>query len=371
MENNLSPTTPEHLSRRRFLAAGGLASLSACVPTFHIHASDKTGTRLPVIGPEGHRYEVQHDCMTLPYHVWWQETHGVAVDSEGLVYVKHRTKTRTIADSIVVFDCTGRYVRSFGKEFHGGGHGIDIRWEGNQEFLYLSDNKGYIAKSTLLGELVWMKSAPAFEEYADAVPFVATEPGKYGKGRRFVPTNIAFAPDGGFYAADGYGSHFIIHYDKDARPVRIWGGKGSEPGKMKTPHGLWWDDRPGREPALVVTDRANSRLQYFTAEGKHRGFLEGLLFPADVDIRGEVLLVPDLHARVSLFDKDNNLIAHLGDDPRWRARVLDGLKMRGQPKRWEAGKFVHPHDACFDQDGNIYVVEWVPTGRVTFLRHVG
>jgi len=28
-----------------------------------------------------------------------------------------------------------------------------------------------------------------------------------------------------------------------------------------------------------------------------------------------------------------------------------------------AGKFVHPHDACFDKDGNIYVVEWVSTGR--------
>jgi hypothetical protein len=32
--------------------------------------------------------------------------------------------------------------------------------------------------------------------------------------------------------------------------------------------------------------------------------------------------------------------------------------------------WVHPHDACFDADGNIFVVEWVPTGRVTKLRHL-
>jgi hypothetical protein len=31
---------------------------------------------------------------------------------------------------------------------------------------------------------------------------------------------------------------------------------------------------------------------------------------------------------------------------------------------------VHPHDACFDRDGKIFVVEWVLTGRVTLLKRV-
>ena len=70
---------------------------------------------------------------------------------------------------------------------------------------------------------------------------------------------------------------------------------------------------PGRTPALVVADRANARLQYFTLDGKHAGFVTGLLFPAHFDIRGDVLLAPDLHARVSLFDRDNKPIVHLGD----------------------------------------------------------
>ena len=83
-----------------------------------------------------------------------------------------------------------------------------------------------------------------------------------------------------------------------------------------------------------------------------------------------MLLVPDLHARVSLFDKDNKPIVHLGDDPEWREKVLTGFKVRQQPGEWQPGKFVHPHDACFDKDGNIFVVEWVQTGRVTLLRRV-
>ena len=44
------------------------------------------------------------------------------------------------------------------------------------------------------------------------------------------------------------------------------------------------------------------------------------------------------------------------------------MKMRGQRAKWRDGKFVHPHDACFDPDGNVFVVEWVVGGRVTRLR---
>ena len=93
-------------------------------------------------------------------------------------------------------------------------------------------------------------------------------------------------------------------------------------------------------------------------------------FPADCDIRGEVLLVPDLHARITLLDKDNKVITHLGYDAAWTKKVLDGFKVRRNRKAWQDGRFVHPHDACFDKTGNIYVAEWVLTGRVSFLRHV-
>ena len=65
--------------------------------------------------------------------------------------------------------------------------------------------------------------------------------------------------------------------------------------------------------------------------------------------------------------KNNEVVAHLGDDI---ARIDEDkkYKIRQDPKQWVSGKFVHPHDACFDQQGNIYVVEWVQTGRVTKLK---
>ena len=364
--------TSTNSSRRRFLQAAGTTVLaSRLAPAIH-GASDKSGSRPKVIGPEGYRYEVHHDCMQRPDHIRWQDTHGVAVDAAGLIYVKHRTKTTEVMDAIVVFDSKGKFVRSFGKEFHGGGHGIDIRREDGEEFLYLCDNKGYIAKQTLQGETVWKQSAPKVDVYEGAKPFVVKKPGNYGKGIKFSPTNIAFAPDGGFYVGDGYGSHYIIRYDKNAKVVGYFGGPGSAQGQFQTPHGLWWDDRPGRTPQLVICDRANARLQYFDAEGNYTGSFDEMLFPADIDTHGTTMVVPDLHARITLLDHNNQVLTHLGDDLDWRKQVLAGnLRMRNQPERWENGRFIHPHDACFDHQGNIYVAEWVAVGRINFLRHVG
>ena len=351
-----------HPASGKFTRREAIATLAAGVAVAStgpfIHAADKSGGENPIIGEGEHRYECQHGWGTPPASVKWLNTHGVTVDSDGLIYVKHQSGGPVPMDTIVVFDPDGKAVRSFGKEYHGGGHGIDIRNDGGEEFLYLSDTHNrQVVKTSKTGEVVWKLAYPP-------------EPGVYKDAGGYRPTNVAFAPDGGFYIADGYGSSYIHQYDKDAKWVRTWGGAGKEPGKMQTPHGIWLDNRPGREPSLVVADRANARLQYFTLDGKFIGFVEGLLYPAHFDIRDEILLVPDLHARVSLFGKDNKVIAHLGDDPAWRAEVLDGFKVRSDPSRWKAGKFVHPHDACFDKDGNIFVVEWVDAGRITKLKKV-
>ena len=47
------------------------------------------------------------------------------------------------------------------------------------------------------------------------------------------------------------------------------------------------------------------------------------------------------------------------------------MKLRTQPDRRQDGYFVHPHDACFDREGNIFVAEWVSIGRVTKLSRLG
>ena len=78
------------------------------------------------------------------------------------------------------------------------------------------------------------------------------------------------------------------------------------------------------------------------------------------------MLIPELVARVSLLDRDHNSVATFGDD-RERLIADKPFAIRRDESKWEQGKFVHPHDACFDLEDNIYIAEWVLNGRVTKL----
>ena len=161
-------------------------------------------------------------------------------------------------DAIVVFDPAGKFVRSFGKEYHGGGHGIDIRKENGQEFLYLCDVKNrLVAKATLT------RRAALEDELSRA------RPASTRSSNSSTPRTWPSRPTAAFTWPTATARSYIHQYDKDAKWVRTWGGTGTEPGKMQTPHGIWLDNRPGREPSLVVADRANARLQYFTLDGKY------------------------------------------------------------------------------------------------------
>ncbi len=164
----------------------------------------------------------------------------------------------------------------------------------------------------------------------------------------------------------GTGTSYVVHYDRDGRYLNTFGGgRGNAAGELNCPHGIEIDTRSGSEEVLVA-DRSNHRLQYFDLAGSHLRFSTGVDLPCHFDIfRDGTLLVPDLAARVSLFDASNRLIGHMGvgsDDYRER-RLLD----RGH---FPEGQFVCPHGACFDHRGNIFVVEWVEIGRITFLKRL-
>lgn len=355
-------------TRRSFLrttARAGAVALAMPYLAVKSKASEQV-----ILGSGEHRYEVIHNWPQLPEKYTWQTTHDVAVDREGLVYVIHEGHAKEKDHpAIFVFDRDGKFVRAFGNQFQGGGHGLEIITEGNEQFVYVTAYQQIknFAKLTLKGEMIWEKHAPTVSGL-----YPEDEPGKKAGAReRFQPTNYAFRPDGGFFLADGYGAWRIHSYDKEGKWLSAIGKPGKGDGEFNTPHGLCIDARPGREPMLAVSDRANGRLQWFTMEGKHLKTLDGFILPANLDTYKDLMLVPDLGARVTLLDGKDNVLVHLGGDEAWRAEVMkDNRKMRSQPERWVAGKFVHPHDACFDADGNILVAEWVATGRVTKLRRL-
>ncbi|MEM9828931.1 MAG: hypothetical protein AAF958_20255 [Planctomycetota bacterium] len=354
--------------RRQFVRT--LAATAIAGPAI---VTAKRSAAQDVIGSGDYKYQFDHGFAKLPDRFRWQTTHNVAVDPDNNLYVIHEGKA-DLKDhpSIFVFDPEGKFIRAFGQQFQGGGHGIDVRVEDGTPFLYVAayQNVKAIAKLNLLGETVWMHHAPmASQVYNESE---GTNPQKIWGRDRFMPTNFAFLPDGGFLLADGYGSFYIHRYDKDGNWVSCFGGAGKGEGTFNTPHGIWIDDR-GDAPKIVVADRAHDDLQIFSIDGVYESTVTGFGLPANLDTYKEWMLVPELKARVTILDADNQTVVTLGDD---RKRVLadqkanKGFKIRTDESQWQDGKFVHPHDARFDNNGDLFVAEWVRTGRVTKLTRV-
>src|SRR6267378_3343662 len=234
------------MTRRTFLTATAGAVASPIV----LGAQDKTGVKAPVTGTGEHTYEMIHDWGQLPSTIKYGNTHSVVEDSHGLIYIHHTVHpTSQSGDAIVVFDDKGRFVRSFGSMFRGGAHGMHFQKEGRDEYLYFCDEKhGIVTKRTLKGEEVWTRGYPQ-----ESAPY---EKGPGKPGLNYRPTNIAVAPNGDFWVADGYGSYFVHHYDKHAKLLNTFGGPPPGPPAGGPGRGA---DREPEQPTWHLAGHAGRR----------------------------------------------------------------------------------------------------------------
>src|SRR6266511_2427030 len=295
------------VTRRGFLhSLGASVAVSTIAPScFSAYA----GTDPIILGAGNHRYEWIRGWGKLPEGMQFGSTHGaVQVDSQNRVYFNTDTE-----NAIIVFDQDGKFVKSFGKEWKAdkegnGTHGMLIRKEGRQEFIYLTNLfRHEFAKLTIDGEVVWVKGYPE-------------KSGVYQDKNQFRPTGVAVAPNGDFYVTDGYGANYIHRYDAKGEYVK----------------------------SLDGTENDQLRL------------------PATLHIRGTDLVVGDLGGRVTILDKQNKLITHLGDQVDAKKRATNKLPR----EQWLDGIFVSPHGVCWDKQGNLYVEEWMAVGRIVKLRRL-
>lgn len=322
-----------------------------------------------ILGSGEYRYEATHDWAQTPDTIRFGNTHGIVITEDRRVIIAHTVhKDSQSPDAICIFDDKGKFIKSWGADLRGGAHGLVLQKEGSTEYLYHCDNvKGFVRKTTLDGEVVWVMHAP----YAC---------GHYTKASEFKPSTLAIAPNGHIYVADGYGKFFIHQFDEKLRWVLTFGGSRELMDRNKDvetaagttiwPHAIAVDTR-GKEPLLMVGERgANSRVQYFTLDGKPlHAVKNGVRWPSTFDFHKGLMLMPDLKAVVTLFDANNNPLVQLGDGRQADGKTYEGIRNQGR-EAFTPGKFVAPHAASFDADGNIYVAEWVEVGRVTKLRRV-
>ncbi|HET6569145.1 MAG TPA: 6-bladed beta-propeller [Rhodothermales bacterium] len=359
--------TPSGPSRREFLKSsaavvGAAAGLLASGDFAHAAGRE---SRAVIIGEGKHRYAADHNWARLPPGKRFGYTHGVIEDSKGRIFIANQSP-----DAIMVFDADGNFLNSWGAAYEKGAHGLTLLRENGEEILILANTKlAEVVKTTLEGDVIWRITTPDL-------------PDIYTDEKKFSPTETAVGPDGRVYVADGYGQSWVHIYDRDGKYLHSFGGPGEGEENLNQPHGISIDWRSG-DPVVQVSDRQNVRIANFTLDGD---YIETVIPPSElrfpcttIQDHGE-LYIPDLFARVSIFDKDNKKIIDLGDYvdgkplTQWSDFGTTYPDLKGYPnipheKRID-GKFSSPHGLRVDHLGNVYVVEWIEDGRVTKLTRV-
>lgn len=324
-----------HLTRRSFLTKTTAATAALATGTL---AQD--GKKKPItIGSGQWTYELVDGWGAPPEGMTYKMGCAVVVDSKDRVYVHSQAQK-----AVLVFDRHGKLLTDWGAEFAGpNAHGLYWSKEGDDEFLYFSHLSNNVVKTTLDGKRL-LHLGDVKEENSTSIKF------KFNK-----PTDLAIAPNGDIYVCEGYGGNQLHVFDKDGKFKQTIGAPGTAEGMFKTCHGIWVDTRKGKEPELWVADRNNDRLQVFTLDGRlKRVIANGVVRKpcCFYEFKGK-MYIPDLAARVTILDKDDQVVAHLGD----------GMQVK------DDATFRAPHALTVDSRGDLYVVEWVADARLRKFKH--
>ena len=240
---------------------------------------------------------------------------AVATDSDDCVYVFHRGKR-----PILVFDRDGKFLRSWGDGLFTTPHGLRVDPANNVWTTDMSSHQ--VLKFDSKGKLLLTLGKKDV-------------PGD-GPDRFNQPTDVAVAPSGEFYVADGYGNSRIMKFSKDGKFLKQWGEEGSGRGKFDLPHAIVLDAK-GR---VYVADRENKRVQIFDADGKFLAEWKDSGSPYGLYLSDGRLFVADaLENWVKVLDMDGKVLG------RW-----------GQ-KGTAPGQFDSPHMLCVDSRGAVYVAD--------------
>jgi peptidylglycine monooxygenase len=270
-----------------------------------------------VVGTGDFLYDVFRPWGVLPTAWTFGLVSHVAVDSKDRVYFYQRKDP-----PILVFDRDGNFLSGWGDGRLRDAHGI---YAGADGHLYVCNRDEHeVLKVTPEGKIVLAlghRGRPALQ-----APFNH-------------PADVALAPNGDIYVADGYGNSAIHRFSAEGKHLGSWGAPGAGPGQFTTPHGIWVDSRE----RILVADRENNRVQLFSPEGDFYGEWTDLFHPMDIYVdRAGTVYVTDQIPRITMYSPEGRMLA------------------RGRPVTMGA------HGVWGDSRGNLYLAE-VAVNQVTKL----
>jgi DNA-binding beta-propeller fold protein YncE len=231
------------------------------------------------------RYRIERPWGELPKG---GRVTDVACDSRGHVFVLLRADAYVDpeAPAVIELDPTGRAVSAWGGDLIADGHMIAC---GPDDRLYVVDRDAH--------EIIVFDTA-------------GRRVGGIGKrdhpGEPFChPCDVAIAPSGDIYVADGYGASHVHRFGANGALIATWGTPGAGAGQFTTPHAIW----ALADGRLAVADRENHRVQVFSGDGAFLCAWGDFHKPMDIfgDASGRIY-VTDQIPRLSVLSNQGELV---------------------------------------------------------------
>jgi hypothetical protein len=291
------------------------------------------------------RYRTIENFVTMPSGRAMGSTNAINVDAKGNIWVFERCGANSCANStvdpILQFDPSGKLIRSFGGGKFVFPHGIEFDKDGNVWIVdagVVDGVKGnQIVKYAPDGRILLELGKPGIR---------GNGPGMFNE-----PSDLAIAPNGDLYVADGHinpqSNRRIVHLKSDGTFIEAWGTPGTGPGQFDNPHSIALDSK-GR---IFVGDRTNNRIQILSPRGEFIAEWRQFGRPSGVRILNDVLYVADSESR--------NVPGEYGYNPGFHrgiriGSVNDGIVTEFIPDPAPRGNASFPEGITVDRSGVIW-----------------
>ena len=214
-------------------------------------------------------FDSEPDALKLPSDLYLGEASGVAVNSQGHVFVFSRGNTNgpayaAAAAQLLEFDAQGNYVREIGKNLYAWSFAHAVRIDRDDNIWATDKGSDLVVKFNPQGRVVMVLGRKQEASDEDTGPLKHPKPPLAAEDGRFRQvTDVTWDPQGDIFVSDGYVNSRVAKFDKHGNWITSWGTRGDKPGEFNTPHSIAADAQ-GR---IYVADRFNRRIQVFDNEG--------------------------------------------------------------------------------------------------------
>lgn len=215
-------------------------------------------------------YDSVPNFFKLPADLYLGEAAGVAVNSNGHVFVLSRGNTTgpaygAAATQLLEFGSDGKYIREIGKNLYAWSFAHAVRVDKEDNIWVIDKGSDMIVKFSPQGRVVMVFGRKKEAADENDGPWTHVKPPRPAVDGQFrQPTDVAWDREGDIFISDGYINSRVAKYDRNGDWVKQWGQPGAGLGEFNTPHSIAAD----REGNIYVADRGNRRIQVFDTNGR-------------------------------------------------------------------------------------------------------